>query len=206
METTPKEAVVPQPDPRIEWLKDQNLNPAKTPHEFLASLYHTLIKKGSLSPAQYAALGKWHDGAQRRKASRAAEAEALADAAPLAVGRREVIGTILKAEWRVTQFGEVLKCLLKQEDGNRLWGTVPSALLANKWDDPKGLEREAPWNGDALIGAVVAFTATVTRSDDDEHFGFYKRPAAAQIIDTSEARLHREAEEAAVEYGAEATR
>ena len=45
-----------------------------------------------------------------------------------------------------------------------MWGTKPSEIST------------------ATRGDVVAFTATVSASDDDDSFGFYSRPTKAHII------------------------
>jgi len=47
----------------------------------------------------------------------------------------------------------------------RIWGTCPSSIL-----------------GDTKSGSVVAFDAKVSKSDDDESFGFFKRPTKASVI------------------------
>ena len=54
--------------------------------------------------------------------------------------------------------------ILVQGEGWRVWGTKPSEIST------------------AARGDVVAFTATVSASDDDDSFGFYSRPTKAHII------------------------
>ena len=51
----------------------------------------------------------------------------------------------------------------------RVWGSVPASL--------EDAERESR----------ITFTATVTASDRDAKFGFFKRPTKAQVIEIAEA-------------------
>ena len=55
--------------------------------------------------------------------------------------------------------------LLKEESGNKLWGSVPSALIDQ-----------------VEAGVKVSLTATVEKSRDDDHFGFFKRPSKAKEV------------------------
>ena len=72
----------------------------------------------------------------------------------------------------------VLSCKTAREDRQRLaaerqeareaetaakWGSVPSSIDVDKDD-------------------VVRFTATVEKSSDDPLFGFFKRPAKAEVL------------------------
>lgn len=84
-------------------------------------------------------------------------------------GRVVITGTILAFKRQESMYGDVLKMLVQDDRGFRVWGSVPSSL-----DDA---ERESR----------ITFTATVTASDKDAKFGFFKRPAKAAVIDTQEA-------------------
>jgi hypothetical protein len=57
-----------------------------------------------------------------------------------------------------------MKMVVKVEQGWAVWGSVPEAIA---------IEVE--------VGDTVTFTATVTRSDRDPKFGFFKRPTKAAI-------------------------
>lgn len=126
---------------------------------FYLNLYQKLDKWGSLSEKQIAAVQRGVD----RKKQRAAEAEALKQVAPLPEGRLEIYGEVLTLRGQETQYGYVTKMLVKMDDGNKVWGTRPSKLQVE-------------------VGDRVRFAATVERSQDDEHFGFYKRPTNAQKV------------------------
>ena len=62
-------------------------------------------------------------------------------------------------------YGDVLKMLVQDDLGFRVWGSVPVSL--------EDAERESR----------ITFTATVTASDKDAKFGFFKRPAKAAVLD-----------------------
>lgn len=80
-------------------------------------------------------------------------------------GRVVITGTVLAFKWQESLYGDTLKMLVQDDRGFRVWGSVPSSL-----DDA---ERESR----------VTFTATVTASDKDAKFGFFKRPTKAAVID-----------------------
>jgi len=84
-------------------------------------------------------------------------------------GRVVITGTVLAFKVQESMYGDVLKMLVQDDRGFRVWGSVPSSL-----DDA---ERESR----------ITFTATVTASDKDAKFGFFKRPAKAAVIDEARA-------------------
>ncbi len=85
---------------------------------------------------------------------------------PASEERQNFSGVVLGTKWEESQWGDSLKMLFKDERGFKLWGSVPSKL--------KDL--------DTLQGAKVSFNALVSRSKDDAHFGFFKRPTKAQEV------------------------
>lgn len=127
---------------------------------FAYGMGEKIRKYGSLSAKQIDAVQRGIDRAKKREA----EAEALKSVEPLAEGRYAIEGEVLTTKWQESDYGTTLKMLVKMDDGNKVWGTVPRAIEC----DPKG-ER-------------VNFTATVERSKDDEHFGFYKRPTGGMLV------------------------
>ena len=102
---------------------------------------------------------------EQREAERAKRdaAHEAGDDAP--EGRVVITGTVLAFKVQESMYGDVLKMLVQDDRGFRVWGSVPSSL-----DDA---ERESR----------ITFTATVTASDKDAKFGFFKRPAKAAVID-----------------------
>ena len=145
----------------LEWMENQ-----ENPHGFIISLLSTVHKWGDLSQAQTRAAYKWMEGAAKREAKAAEAAERLSNAMPVRDGRYDILGTILSKKWKNTQFGDQLKMVVELPDGNRIYGTVPKALRA------AGVE----------IGSEIKFTATVEKSKNDEHFGFFAKPTNAEVI------------------------
>lgn len=85
--------------------------------------------------------------------------------APVVEGTGVLVeGEVLSVKWRENPWGGGLKMLVKETRGFKVWGSVPSAISE--------VER----------GAVVRFVANVEASNDDECFGFFKRPRKAVVV------------------------
>ena len=80
-------------------------------------------------------------------------------------GRIVITGIVLAFKLQSSQFGDTLKMLVQDDRGFRVWGSVPKSL-----DDAERENR-------------ITFTATVTASDRDAKFGFFKRPTKAEILE-----------------------
>ena len=110
-----------------------------------------------------------------RHAVWAAENEAAKAAAEAIVDGKQIItGEIISTKWvdEVYCYGQrILKMVVKDDRGFKVWGTVPRSII------------EA--NDDALKGQRVTFSATVQASKDDDKFGFFKRPTKAAIAATN---------------------
>lgn len=150
--------------------------------EFLNDLRRKLVSYGYLTERQVAAVLRSKEREAEYQRRRQAEAEELAQAEPLAEGRRSIVGVVLSTKWQESDFGSTLKMLVRQDDGNKVWGSVPESLqelTRPSWDQETGdvIEPEL----ENLKGARVEFTATVERSRDDAHFGFFKRPSGARL-------------------------
>lgn len=135
-----------------------------------------LVQYGSLSDKQYDFLKTLLDRIitrPQREAQRAAEDAA---AKPCPSGRIEITGTVLTTKEQPSDYapgGSVLKMLVRADDGWKVWGTVPSCIIAWKENGEERVVRS---------GVRVRFTATVTVSDKDNKFGFYKRPTNAAVL------------------------
>ena len=152
-------------------------NEERTLHDIVSKL----VRYGDLSDGQWKYLAVLIDRIQRRpeiEAKRKAERDA---AAPVPEGRHQVVGTVLKTDLRETNYGPTLKMLVKAEEGYLLWGTVPASL-----DD---LSRQEILADGTVVapkfdkGCKVQFTATLTPSDNDPKFGFFKRPTKAAVVE-----------------------
>jgi hypothetical protein len=98
------------------------------------------------------------------------EREAAMDKNPCPTGRGQITGEILSRKWKDTPYGDQLKMLVLDDRGFKVYGSVPSRLSG---DD--GVQR----------GDRITFVAEVTQSDDDELFGFFKRPTQASILEAA---------------------
>jgi hypothetical protein len=106
------------------------------------------------------------DAAYQAEVARRAAVAASAEACP--AGRVEVTGTVLSTKWVENKYGSTLKMLVEDRRGFKVFGSVPSAL-------------------ENVRGRSVSFTAALEPSQDDEKFGFFKRPTKATFIDAEAA-------------------
>lgn len=83
---------------------------------------------------------------------------------PVPAGRVAVTGEVLTIKPVESEWGTTLKAVIRGA-GWRVYGTLPSGLTG------------------AHRGDVVEFTATVNPSDDDDSFGFYRRPTKARFVE-----------------------
>lgn len=109
-----------------------------------------------------------------RQAVLAAERQAEHQAAEAIVnGKQTITGVVVSTKFVEGYYGGVTKMLIKDDKGFKVWGSVPAALYDAMNDEGEYL--------DALKGRRVTFTATVEASNDDDKFGFFKRPTKAAI-------------------------
>ncbi len=84
-------------------------------------------------------------------------AEEKAAAKPCPTGRVKVDAIVLKVEERETEWGVRQVMTVKADEGFILWGSVPSGVTVDR-------------------DCKIVFVATLTPSDNDPKFGFFKRP------------------------------
>jgi hypothetical protein len=130
-------------------------------NDFVDSLLSYSRKYGGLSEKQRDAVLR---GIAKRE-ERAAEAANDPDPAPVVEGRIVIEGRVLSLREQDSDFGTTLKQLVLDDRGFKVWGTSPAAIEFQ-----------------VARGDRVRFTATVTASNDDPTFGFYKRPTKAENI------------------------
>lgn len=155
--------------------------------EFLGSLYRQLNRKHELSEKQIEAARRSQNREEAWEERKREEREAMAEVEPLAEGRYLIEGEVLSTKWQDNGYGGALKMLVKLDDGNKVWGTVPEALAsltANRVEhnNPDDFHDVTFVDGIELKGQRVRLTAQVERSRDDPHFGFYKRPTGATLV------------------------
>ena len=86
------------------------------------------------------------------------------EAQPVPEGRNVVTGKIISTRFADNDFGGAWKMTVADDRGFKIWGSIPAAL------------------DEAERGDRVTFTATLERSERDDTFGFFKRPAKAEIV------------------------
>lgn len=83
---------------------------------------------------------------------------------PVTKDRIQFEGKIINTKYQENQFGGNLKMLFEDARGFKLWGSVPSKLLDEE-----------------LNNLNIKFIATVSVSDKDSSFGFFKRPTNVEV-------------------------
>lgn len=158
----------------VEFLTDALQNERET-FAFVLDVARKLQRYDSLSEAQTAAI--------RRIIAKRSEQQAKRDAEPkpeqpLAEGRYLIEGEIVSTKEQQSDYsdsGWTWKMLVKLDDGNKVWGTIPNSLFC--------------LDVAHAAGERVQFTAQVKRSDRDEHFGFFKRPTNARVVTDEQTQL-----------------
>ena len=70
--------------------------------------------------------------------------------------------------------------VVKDDRGFKVYGTVPQAIIDEAVPRPHSLGAQV-WDYEVLKGQRITFSATVQASDDDDKFGFFKRPTKAAL-------------------------
>lgn len=134
-------------------------------NDFLNNLGFKLNRYGSLSEKQTACITREIEKEAKREEQRAVESIALQDAAELVAGRYAITGEVVHVRVRENEWGTEHKMMVRAEDGNKFWVSVPQALYARAYEA-----------GGEVKGAHVTVVAAWTPSNDDSHFAFGKRP------------------------------
>lgn len=145
---------------------------------FIVDMKRSLDNWGSLTDNQAAAVQRTME-ARKAYMQRKYE-EALNEVEPedeVEPGRYVIEGTVISHKWQDNSYtgGRDHKMLVKMDDGNKVWGSVPRSVSDYCYHNDENENRD-------LKGLRVRFTATVSPSDRDSHFGFYKRPSSAEVI------------------------
>lgn len=134
-------------------------------HEVSHSLRGSLIRYGSLTDKQVELA---FTIAQRVSDQEREVVHVHADVVP---GLRDIQGRVLTKKFVDNAYGGALKMLVLTETDEKVWGTIPAALLDAK----------------VQKGDIVKFKATIEVSENDPKFGFFSRPRKASIVQTVEA-------------------
>lgn len=159
----------------IEFLTDARES-GREKFDFVLDIAAKFASSGSLTEAQTDAIRRIMVKRAEQQAQRDAEPK---PATPLPDGRIQVEGEVVSHKIQDGMYGSTHKMLVCLDDGNKVWGTVPTAIE----DALYILDDEGFTIGkNELKGQRVRFTATVERSRDDKHFGFYKRPVKPELV------------------------
>ena len=135
-------------------------------YKTVKDIVNKLVKYGSISEKQISFLGKLIDQLANIKEKYAKQDAERAAAKDCPEGRIVIKGEVVKVDTQENDYGTREVMTVKHADGWLVWGTVPSSLGVNRGDE-------------------VEFTASVTASDNDSKFGFYKRPSKATNLTDS---------------------
>jgi len=140
--------------------------------DFLLDMSDLIDAKSTLSPRQVDVVRNSIKRDQVREAARLA-------ASPVPTGRVEVEGKVVKVSRKKVRRGyadaTVFGLTIESADGWRVYVNSPRAIS-------NYVSAELNSNYRALENARVAFTATVSASDDDATFGFASRPVKARVL------------------------
>lgn len=159
----------------------------ETDHYIVQDIAAKLWRWGSLSEKQIELVFKIQRDVAERAERQAARDAALADAPAIENGRYTVTGTIISTKYQESMYGTQHKMLIELDNGNRLWGTVPRSIEDAVWALK---DSDYDWiQVGEFKGTKVQFDAQVERSNDDDHFGFYKRPTKAVATEIARAEV-----------------
>lgn len=138
-------------------------------HNISHDLRSKFRKYHALSIKQWALAKKLLREGMERDAQRAEERAKLTPIpADVLANRTTITGTVLTTKMQDGYYGTTYKMLVLDDRGFKVWGTVPNSI-----DD-------VVYNGRQAGATIrVEFTAAIDASDDDDTFGFFKRPTKA---------------------------
>ena len=93
-----------------------------------------------------------------------------------------MVGKIVSTKCVDSDWGTTIKMLFVADDGQKVWGTVPSKIF----EAVREKARAQGFGTPGVKGSRIEFTATVQASQDDPKFGFFKRPSKAKLISLSD--------------------
>jgi hypothetical protein len=137
---------------------------------FFGDLAGQLQHRGYLSEKQTACVTRQIAKDAETARRRAEESAALVDTPEIQAGRYTVTGEVVHTRTRETDYGIEHKMLLKAENGNKYWVSIPKAMLDMEMNSRNGGTHFE------IKGSRVAINATWEASHDDPHFGFGRRP------------------------------
>jgi len=154
-----------------------NIYQEKRPgHEevIVSDIVKKLIRYGNISENQINFLKRLLEQISKREEIKAKRKEESASAADCPNGRIVIEGIVISTKTHPGPYGtSTIKMIVQHETGYKVWGTLPDSIAIVELKDGSQVSPR---------GMKVKFTATVTPSDDDPKFGFFKCPKNAEIL------------------------
>lgn len=123
--------------------------------------------------ATVTAINRAHKRLEREKRWQVEREAVIASGVTIESGRYAIEGEILSVKEEIDPYkyfeAYIYKILVKQDNGLKVWGSLPASLRDGS--EP-----------DEYKGRRIAFTAAFEPSNDDPTFGFYKRPTKAKWV------------------------
>lgn len=138
-------------------------------NSFILDVKARYDKWGNISDAQASAIINTYN-----RENKVEEEEELSS---VVEGKILVTGTVKRVYFKENAYGGRLVMIVRDDRNFNVWGSVPSSIANINFDNGKVCGQRQLDEGDR-----VSFTATVTKSDRDETFGFFKRPTKAQVL------------------------
>lgn len=165
------------------WAKDQPLMDRSGYEEtFEAKFVRYVERYGEASDKFVAAIQRSKIRSEEWAAKKAEEAKT---AKPVVEGRIKLTGEIVSTKVVHNGYDSVLKMLVKDDRGFKVWGTCPASIEEARYarrradlDRPEG--KPSIYDANNFVERVE-FVATVMASDDDPTFGFFKRPSGGEL-------------------------
>lgn len=151
----------------VEWMNDHNWENER--FDFLNDMQRSLATYGYLTTAQAEATRKIINKRIEQAQARLAEPQPT-ELAP--EGKVTVRGKIISTKVVNTLYGNQTKMLVKLDNGNKVYGTMPNSIESAIWKND--IEDFNP------VGVTVEFSATFNRNED--HFSFYSRPTKGTVV------------------------
>jgi hypothetical protein len=102
------------------------------------------------------------------------EEKRRASATDVPEGKIDIFGKIVGVKFQDNMFGGSCKMIVEAQEGFKIFGTIPSSFL------------EMVESMFDLKGMSVSFSATIEKSQNDNKFGFFKRPTKSKLLKEGE--------------------
>lgn len=149
-------------NPDLAFLANGEIPAESAKNFFIMDVSRKLRTYGELSEKQVAAVR--NSIVKDREFAAKKAAEVTLPTSTVVEGKIVVTGEVVSTKFVDNQFGSTYKMLVRDERGFKVFGSVPNNIY------------------DVKRGQRVTFSATVTKSDSDNSFGFFSRPTKAGIL------------------------